>query len=78
MAAGSYTLNLLVEVFNRDIIAKASARGGQANKYFNDEILEGIFQFLEEYHSFNREVMYGNIGFTRTEGFFAEIFVNER
>jgi len=63
---------------NGDIIAKASTHGGQTHKYDNDEILEGIFQFLEEYHSFNREAMYGNVGFTKTEGFFAEIFVNER
>ena len=63
---------------NGDIIAKASAHGGHTHKYDNDEILEGIFQFLEEYHSFNREAMYGNVGFTKTEGFFAEIFVNER
>jgi hypothetical protein len=42
-----------------------------------EQILEGVMQFLEEYHKFNRGGMYGSLHFNRNEGYWAEVVVNE-
>jgi hypothetical protein len=50
---------------------------GEKEKVDNQEITIGIAQFLEEYHSFNPEVMNVKLSFSEHEGVFAEVFVNE-
>jgi hypothetical protein len=61
---------------NGDFVAKAVCNS-QNFSLDSEDVLEGIFQFLEEYHSFNRPVMHGHIEFTKGEGFWAEVIVNE-
>lgn len=61
---------------NGDLLAVAVAYG-RSYRMDSEDILEGIFQFLFEFHDFNREEMVGSIGFAQREGFWAEILVNE-
>lgn len=42
-----------------------------------DQIIQGIEQFLEEYHSFNPEIIRTVLNFTEGQGVWAEVFVNE-
>lgn len=72
------------EVDVTEISAKADGEIIARTKTFGDthllgpeEILEGIFQFLEEFHNFNRQGMHGSLHFNKREGFSAELFVNE-
>jgi hypothetical protein len=50
---------------------------GDRQRLDTQDIINGVAEFLEEYHCFNPEVMNVKINFSEHEGVFAEVFINE-